>query len=563
MSDEGGRRGGDLSRLGLAAALAVSLGLSLYGQGWGLPATKSWSNDDIAPKAPIRAVETWREGWYKYPSLQPLIDHALYAPWLSAWRRSGAIEGSAECLVPDDADCYDDPQARFGWLMRLSRLRSAVMAAGTVLAVWVMALRVGGGSSANTAEVTRAATWAALFAACLQSLVFFAHTGNVDVPQTFWFAWSMVAWIVAMQGGGTRAYVAFGALAAASLATKEAIVGVYVLPGLALVWLSVRRGIDHSIESSVRSRVGRAMNIGRAIFDPRFLVLAAALFGVYGLINNVMFNLDGFKEHVAYWVDGPGIDEWNDDFGGYFALAGLTWRRLGDAMGRPLLWWCAAAAMWAAWRRPGSRVLLLPIVSYTLFTIGAVRYVFTRFTLPMAVVLCVFGGLLAEAAWRERGVRRVVGVGLAGVVLVHSLLYTIHMDRLLVLDARYAAEEWFSAAGLPTGDDSLPVVTLGSSTHQPRLEWLGYDVDRVDEGEFTAVGLAAVGVDVIVLSGKTLDGLDGEAAAFRDSLLAGEAEFGVVFDFIAMSGLERVLVKPYVESRVNPRIVILRRDVEE
>ena len=527
--------------LGIVAALLLAFGLSLYGQGWGLPDTRSWSNDDIAPKAPMRAVEVWREGWYKYPSLQPLIDRVIYEPWLASWRRSGAIVDTDECRIPEKSRCFDDPHARLGWLLRLSRLRSALMAVGTVLAAWAITLRVGGGRMA--------AAWAALFAACLQSLIFFAHTGNVDVPQVFWFAWALVAWLAAMQGGRLRSFVAFGALAAAALATKEAIVGAFVLPGMALLWRLVRDQLDLG---------GRGVTASvRAVVDTRFIALVAVLFGGYGLINNVVFNPAGFQQHVEYWLVGSGIEPWNDAFAGYTALAARTWRRLDDAMGGPLLWWGTVAALWVAWRRPAARVLWLPLVSYSLFTIGLVRYVYTRFTLPMAIILCVLGGLMAEAASRERGVRRVATLVVAGLVLAHSLLYTLHMDRLLVHDARYAAEAWL-ADHAPAVEEPR-IVALGSSTYLPRLDWLGYDAERLDEDEFTIETLAKLRPALIVISGKSLNGLEGAPVQQIDSVIAAAGEFEIVFDYKARSGLERFIVDPYVETRINPRIVVLRR----
>ncbi len=554
-ADDGIATSGEVGRpglVGLAAAILLALGLSLYGQSWGLPDTRSWSNDDIAPTAPIRAVDVWLNNWYKYPSLQPLIDRALYQPWLVAWRRSGAIVDSDECRIPTRSRCFDDPHERMGWLLRLSRLRSAFMAVGTVIAVWMMTLYAGGGRVA--------AVWAALFTACIQSLIFFAHAGNVDVPQVFWFAWSIVAWLAAMRGGGIRAYVAFGALAAASLATKEAIVGAYVLPGLALLWRLGRDQFDSAAETALQPSqpISQSLSLpARTFSDPRLIALVAALLGVYGLVNNVIFNFAGFREHVAYWLIGSGIEPWNDAFEGYAALAVRTWHRLEDAAGHPLLWWGAAAALWATWRRPHSRLLWLPFVSYSIFTIGLVRYVYTRFTLPMVIILCVFGGMLAEAAWRQNGLRRVAGLGLAGLVLAHSFLYTLHMDRLLVNDARYAAEEWLRENA--PAETEPRIVALGSSTYLPRLDWLGYDTERLDEEEFTTEALIEVQPEYIVISGKTIGGFEGGPREKLYAIIAAAGDYKVAFDHKSTSGLERLLIAPYVETRVNPRIIVFER----
>lgn len=541
--------------------MVVSLGLNLYGSSWGLPATYSWSNDDITPKAPLRAVEVWRDGWYKYPNLQPLVLRAAWAPWLAAWNGTGRLDRTGDCAAEMEPSCFATPVEQSGTLMFVARVLAAAMGTGTVVAVWLLARGVGGGLAA--------AAWAAGFAACTQALVFYAHVGNVDGPQTFWFAWSLLAFVAALRGNGAghhAAFGAFGVLGGMAISTKEGIYGAYVLPAAALAWL---RWTDIAATAGPGAG-GRARALGRLLIDGRLVAAALAVAGVYALVQNAFGNPAGLARHVGYWLEGPGIADWNEGYRGPLDLAHRAWRRLGDAMGRPLLWWTAVGAAWVAVRRPAARPLLLAALSYGLFTLLAIRYVYVRFTLPLAVVLCVCGGLMAEAAgarhsgddrriWRVRDFQplRVAAQAVAAIVLAHSFLYSLHAVRLMARDARYGAEEWLEQNVVA----EAKVVYQGSKTHLPRFERVGLDAERIEDDALTTRGLLRVGADVLVLSEKNARGLDGEAAALRDAVYAGSAIDGgwrKAFDLDARSGLEPYLWHPFAEDRISPRIVIAR-----
>lgn len=549
---------------GLVAILALSLALNLVGNGWGLPNDRSWSNDDPTPKVPLRIGRIWCCGDNKYPYLQPLITRAVYAPSLAWWRARGEL--AAPCDDLGDADCFPRPYEQLGWLMRLSRLLAAAMGAGAVAAVYAIALRL--------YADRRAALFAALAAAVIHELVLFSHWGNVDVPYLFWFAWSIAAFLAIVDRGRVRDYAAFGLLSAAALATKESIVGAYVGVGVAILVVHGRRalaarasdedvderggaGADGPLNASPAASTAALARLARAAVDRRLIVLAACLFGLYGIVNNVLFNWTGFRAHVGYWLAGTGIDPWNDRFTGHAALLATFAARLRDAVGAGWLAAAGVAVVWAAWRDRRTLWVLLPAASYYLFTIAPIRYAYTRFTLPVALLLAVPLGRLAAATFTADTTARRRWASLPRALLAlafaHALLYSVHADVMLLTDGRFAAERWLS--------ESVPltarVVAVGSPSYLPRLDWLGYEPKRLDDDDASLAAVRAEDADVVVTTRRARAPGIGAAPSLIDDLVG--AGYAIRYDAASPAPLAPLLGTSYIESRVNPRTVILVR----
>lgn len=545
---------------GLVAVVGLSLALNSLGAGWGLPNDRSWSNDDPTPRVPLRIDRIWCCGDDKYPYLQPLLTRALYAPSLAWWRARGDLDAACDDL--GDRDCYARPFEQLGWLMRLSRLLAAAMGAGTVAAVYALAQRL--------YRDRRAATGAGLAAAVVHELVLFSHWGNVDVPYLFWFAWSIVAFVAVVDRGRGRDYAAFGLLSAAALSTKESIVGAYIGVGAAILVVHARRALAAAAAAApspaALTPAARAGVVARAAVDRRLVALVVALFGLYGVVNNVVFNWAGYQAHVGYWLAGTGIDPWNDRFAGHAALLVTFAARLRDAVGWPWLLAAVVATAWAAWRDRRTLWVVVPAVSYYLFTIAPIRYAYTRFTLPVAILLAVpLGRALAAAfaardgggvaspgaagsAWAARGARAALAIAVA-----HGLLYSVHADVMLLIDGRYAAEAWLEAA-VPRG---TTVVAIGSPSYLPRLAWLGYDPERLDDDEATLSDVVAEDAAVVVTTRRARAPGIGAAPTLVDDLVG--AGYDVVYDAASPAPLAPLLGTAYIESRVNPRTVVLAR----
>jgi hypothetical protein len=527
-------------RLALGAILLLSLFLNSLGLSWGLPNEDSWSNDDPTPRAQLRIYEAWAEDYYRYPYLQLIVDRVLYEPYIRQLRENGGLPAASEC--EPIKDCFAEPHVASGVLILISRWRSVLLGMGIVLAAFLLGVKAFGDREAGL--------FAALLAAVTEVLVFFAHQGNMDTPYTFWFSLSMIAALGIVFEGKLRDYALFGFFAAAALASKDGIVGAYGLLGLALLVVHVRRVWE---ERGARDLLGLAL----AFVDRRLLALAGWLLVPYALIMNVVGNFEGFKTHALYWVEGEGSvvspRGWLDaPSQGYEMM-----RRMDDGMGLPLLLLCVAGMALVFWRR--ERVgwwLVLPGLSYFVLIMSRITHMDTRFVMPVAVLLCVAGGDLAARMWRaEEAGLRMVGRGVLLAVIGYSFLYCLNADLSFLTDGRYLAEAWLEE----NVEKDVSILAPGIARYNPRIEYLGYeDVDFPDWDEVDLGVLAEQAPDVVILSEKSFKKLDGPQGEMRDVLLDGSAGYEVLWDGKAEEPLGW-LPGTYVESRVNPRVVILRR----
>lgn len=546
-------------------AFIVALALLLGGTGlrWGLPGLDSWSNDAPAPRPPLEFGRIYLSEGHKYPNLQLGLDRLLYTPYLWWQRANGGI-------LPDCSplrDCFRDEAAAMSTLITLSRLRSLAAFAGLVLGVHALALALGLGR--------RAALWAALWAALSAELAFFGKLDNLDLPYSFWLVWALVAWLKALDTGQPRDDAVFGILSALAVTTKDQAFAAFILPGLTLLWQRWREA------DASGSRAWRAASARFGV-----LLLAAGL--PFVLINNLLFNWSGFVAHVAYFIGDGGENEllhgsWH--LAVKVDLARQYLAKIGRSMGWPAS--LLAMAGWMAWvrgRAPAPRAarastLLLwtsPFVSYYLFLILPLKVVDTRFAIPAVALLCIPAGDLAARLWRGDGsdaaegaesggargpgvvARRLVVVGIAG----YSFLYSLNMGLAMRADSRYAAEDYLR--NLLRAD--TVVVGMDESRHLPRLETMGlgqveiidWDETVGDEGRDARERVEAA--EVIVISGKTADQLEGPAAELRDRLLRGARGHRMAWRSEARLPFGDWLPGAWVEQRVSPDIRILVRE---
>jgi len=105
-------------------------------------------------------------------------------------------------------------------------------------------------------------------------------------------------------------------------------------------------------------------------------------------------------------------------------------------------------------------------LSYYVTFIAVVLYVYDRFLLPIAVLLC-----LAAARWLAHEVSRAASadscVGAFLVALIWGLGRSLSVDAQMAGDSRYAAERW-----LRTHASGQSVGAIGPLEYLPRLEGL-------------------------------------------------------------------------------------------
>jgi hypothetical protein len=246
-------------------------------------------------------------------------------------------------------------------------------------------------------------------------------------------------------------------------------------------------------------------------------------------------------------------------FEGYLDLFRRIALDLRYAMGWPALALCVAGLFYAPWRRPRSAVLLLPALSYVLFSIVPAKYAPMRFVLPLVPILAVFGGVLASRLVRVRPSARLLTVPLLAFVFGHAFLHSLNGDLILLNDSRYSAEAWLRENVEPPAR----IGTFSTAQYLPRLAWLGHRVERMAEGEIGAAALAERSPDYLVLSSLYYPRFGGERGEWIERLIAGREGYREVWRGRGHSPLERWMGHRYALADVNPEVIILERSGPE
>ena len=519
----------------LAAVLVASLALMLLGIQWGLPNLESWNGDDVSPEKPLRVLDNWLWRHHKYPYLHWWLNLLLYLPWLAGLALAGLLD--LGCLPRLEAECFDAPERDMTVFMVVSRLLSVAMGVGVVLLTRKLALALHGDR--------RAALLAAAIAAGSPALVFFAHTGNLDLPVLFWFTASAVAAVAVWQRGALSDYGAFALLAGCAITTKDAVLAAYVLPGLALLGVHVARVRR---ESGLR----RGALLVRALGDRRLLVLVGLLVGLYVVVQNVVFNFSGFLEHWRSWTEGSPI--YQEHRAREKSLAklsiGALWS-LEAVLGLPILGLCVAGALYCLVRGSRTGLLALPLISYVALAIVP-AFVAPRLMLPLLPFLAVWGGVLGSRLLGSQGRLRAVWAAVLALALLHEYGTALHLDLRMLGDSRYEAEEWIA--------ENVPLPTrfagLAAQGFLPRVERMGYTVRWHALSDLKRGTLESDGAEWALVGEGAHPHAD---RAYLKALRAGELGYEVAFRAEGSRPLPRWLDTRLSPGAVSPVIWVLRR----
>jgi 4-amino-4-deoxy-L-arabinose transferase-like glycosyltransferase len=424
--------------IALRVIVAASLVLDVLGVWWGLPG--KWVPIELLPEYVMGGLsQHFSHGWFDaYPPLQYYVLSIVMAPFMAlSWC----------CRVSLD-DSYT-------WMVLVYRLVSVAAGAGIVAAT---------AAAGRHAFGRRQGLWAAAVMALTTPFVYYAKTANVDVPYLFWFAFSLVYYLRALNGGSLRDYVLFAAFATCSICTKDQAYGLYALtpvPIVVEIWRTNR--------SEERPRP-----LLRALTDRRLWIAAAASAVLFAAIQNLLFDWDGFMSHVRF-ITGNGsapFRVFEPTLAGRWRLFLLTLDLTEQALGWPftiaVLCGLAIALANAGTRRTASW-LLVPVVSYYLTFIDVVVYNYDRFMLPVCLVLALFGGVALDALIAPRD-RRAWRMSAAAAVVVYTLLYAGAVDYLMIRDSRYQVDRWLGAR---VGQGQL-VGTSGQREYIPTLDGLNH-----------------------------------------------------------------------------------------
>jgi 4-amino-4-deoxy-L-arabinose transferase-like glycosyltransferase len=508
----------------LGLVLAAALFLGAWGLRWGLPGEYGWAPDELLPQDVDAAVsQRFAHGWHsKYPPLH----FALLAVAALPARAAGQV-------LHRDAAWIHDARLTAG------RLLSLALAVGVLIVVARCGREIGD---------PLAGVMAAALLAVSVPFVYYAKTANLDVPYLFWFALSLLFFLRSLRRAWTRDFVLFALAAAAAVATKDQAFGLYVLAVPLLV-----------LEVCLRRR-GEGL---RALADRRIAALLAVGAAAYLLLAGVAVNPSGWLAHV-HLIVGPASSSFRMFDRGWAGHLELVWqaaRHLLFVLGWPALLACLAGLTMAARERTRLRALLLtlvPVVSYVLFFLGVVLYVYDRFLLPVALVLALFGGVALAAAMRARAPWwRVV----AAAVLAFGAARAASIDILLDHDSRYAVEDWLRREVGP----SALVAAVGPLEYLPRLDGLRWR--RLGPA---ASRLVQVAPDVVVVNAdyarRAEEGsgerafhaaLDDGSLGYRVAL-RHRASPRVLLDMHALRSEGRDRIWSNLD-KVDPEIVVYRR----
>ncbi len=419
-----------------AFALFVAVGFT-----WGLPGSNTWAVDSISPRAcGLGAIaETyWWGHFHTYPPLHTALLTLLSTPWLAlAAARVGLHRAALE---------QELIQPLFMTAIELTaRVVALGMALGVVLVTMRWWARLGGRVAGIAAGVVVATD--AIF-------VYYAHTGNLEIPYLFWATWALVEMDRVMDGEPRERQALL--LSAAAVLSKDqaaaALIGPLVVAMGGALLVAPRLTKD-------RRSLGR---LGSAV------AVSGAL---YLLVSGAIVNPVGFRRRIAFLL-GPASQSWALYPRGLDGALHLA-RDAFDHVPRFTSWPLAAASVVGLFLactggRGVSRArMLLPFVaalSFTaLFTFGARRSE-DRFLLPQAVFFLPYASLVVARLAQAWPRARAAVYAAAAVATVPALVGVASMDGTLLADSRYEAERFL--AGLPA---QTHVEVLGTSIFLPRL----------------------------------------------------------------------------------------------
>lgn len=415
------------------AILALFVVACLVGITWGLPGSESWAADAVSPRAVglFALAETyWPGHFFRYPPLHVLLLTVLSSPWM----------GTTVLRVGTDPTVLGAALLQRPIMTGIegtARLVAVVMGAGIVLHTMAFWSRVAG---------PRVGNLAGLVVALVAPLVFYAHTGNLEVPYLFWTTWALgeVQRVFAGEAREKRAVV----LATLAVLTKDQAAGffLFVVPWMLL----------HVARRAPRPSAPRAAG-GRAALS----ALSAGVL-VYLLLSGALVNPSGMRQRVAFLL-GPASADWSlypATASGYLGLTKAALLAIPQFTSWPLAALAVLGVGLAITSRPRPAwVPALAALSFTLaFTLGA-RRTEDRFLLPLAVLLLPYAALPLDALLR-RGVGRVLAV----LAFVPAFVGVAEVDGSFLRDARFAVEELL--ASLPPG---TVVEVYGGPKFLPRV----------------------------------------------------------------------------------------------
>jgi hypothetical protein len=416
--------------------------------GWDLPGSHGWENDGVAPRDLFGGLaNNLTPGQaHRYPLLHYLVLAVPCLPVLLVAALSG----------PSSAEALRDRVLSVPTMTAVSVIAKLVATAMAALALVVLARIV------RRTFGARSGRYAALFAATNLTFAFYGRVSNLDVPYLFWTVLALDRLLDVAETGALGDHLAFAALAAASVATKDQAYASYVLVLPLYVFVSLR-GARRDARKRVFVTIAKAAAV-------------AAL--VYGFASGALLNPTGFVKRLAE-LRGSASQDWraySQDLAGFVAnVRAVFARQPADFWPLPMLGLAYAGVLVGLFSRV-PRAGTLAVLRFLPLVAGASNLVFFsllvgraehRFLLPFGFFLSAYGGVACDALLSRvpSGALQKAGLGVLGVGFGWAALssFAVHLTQLG--DAR--REVVFHLAQLPRGSS---VETYGLTVYQAHFD---------------------------------------------------------------------------------------------
>ncbi|MGA2587006.1 MAG: glycosyltransferase family 39 protein [Candidatus Aminicenantales bacterium] len=418
--------------------LALSFVLFAVGIWWGLPDYRGWAPDEIVPARVVDGLrQFFSNGWHeRYPPFHFYLLSLVYAPF----------------LLLHKLHILDLRQlSSYMILFYLGRFLSVVMGTAVVYLVYKCGLEI---------FDRRASVCAALITALIVPFEYYSKMVNLDVPYIFWFVWSIYFFIRILKTQRLKYYLLFAATAVIAVCTKDQAFGLYVLTPIPLILFHWK----HEKQSNPD------LSLIRSLFDKKYLYFLLAATGLFAIVHNLAFNLQGFLRHLAL-ITGSASESFRifpRTFSGEIQLLGLTIRQIQGSLGWPLFLVCGAGLVLSLFQKKKNALLLtLPLfaVSYYAFYIGMILFNCDRYNMPICIVLSFFGGQMISSRLKPGPKFFKATCAIVTIIFCYSFFYSLSVDILMIADSRYSIERWMNKNISP----EAAIGIAGPVEYNPRL----------------------------------------------------------------------------------------------
>lgn len=446
-----------------AGVALVALLVFAPGFWWGAPTATapdrklSWGTDDETPLGPLaelhNIIEPKKDRNLGYPLMYSFMAAGTYAPYLGYLWVSGEF-GEVTGKYPFG---LKDPVRTLKVLTGLAHFLTVLLGVGIVLCAYF---------SATILWERRAGLGAAAFIITSYPYFYYARTGNVDVPMTFFIAAALTAFTLMLKRGiTTKRALALGAAMGFALGTKEACYSMFPLIPVALV-------IAH-----LRNRPG-------PVGSWRFLapIVFAAVAGIlaFGFGSGLFIEPSRYFAHLEFHRELAELYASGEadhvlrarDLAGYLGLARDYLFHLADTHTWPGLAVIGVGLGLLVKRRDTVALAVISTgVLYLLLSGTRLSISTLRMMLPVSLVFALAGGYAIAWATRSKGALRYATLAVAASAMVFGLLRGIDLTYVMIADSRLEAAEWL-APRLKAGDridhfggtEKLPPLPVGVVT---------------------------------------------------------------------------------------------------